>query len=652
MTRSVASLTPLCWALCALTLGTSAACGGGGSGDRAGAGGAGGAVPGGRAGGGAAGHAGAAAIMHPDKLPSAAHTLAGVVTDVAMGSRIAGATVSVVGKDQTTSTNTKGEFAFADLAEGRVSLSIVKDGYAPGYATADSGDQAQAALVSLKKLGSSQSYDPSQAATLFEKTDNGPYAVIFTPDSLDTTDTRLHVTVTPLDPTREDAALPGDLIAGGASPNALNAVTFAEFGIVDSAGKRVNLKASASAIVELPIPIALRVDHPLDSKIHCYAYDPSTGRWEDFVEGTVALSSVDMMTPVLRASIRHFSWYGGAPAIQDQACVLVQVFSKVTGKPLAGAAISARPGLTAQSNQDGIALVTVEKGAKVKYTASKTYTDTYVDDAGNLISQAGSKVIEFGRVEEDEELVPLTTGPCTGTESTANPSKGVRVDTAPLPNGAYVYDITAVIQGTQTSVIIERGVPDTDGSPLDAEPVDGARVTLRSEGGQTIDLMSLSASFPAGTGVPATGLYVSPMGMTVPASGGERYTLSVDVDGNGSVDATGACSVPGTLAWVVPDDGGEYAADGFTASWTDSASGRAGYSTQYVAYFAAESGNSIGAVYTGSERSFRPDPALAPGTYSATLQTAYSMATFTGVSVQGNLLCGASTTSDVTFTIK
>jgi hypothetical protein len=304
------------------------------------------------------------------------------------------------------------------------------------------------------------------------------------------------------------------------------------------------------------------------------------------------------------------------------------------------------------SNQDGVALVTVEKGVKVKYSASKTYTDTYVDDAGNLISQAGSKVIEFGRVEEDEELVPLTSGPCKGTESTADPSKGVRVDTAPLPNGAYVYDITAIIEGTQTSVIIERGVPDTDGTPLDPEAVDGARVTLRSDSGQTIDLIALSASFPAGTGVPATGLYVSPMGMTVPASGGERYTLSVDVDGNGSVDATGACSVPGTLAWSVPKDGAAYAADGFTASWTDSASGSPGYSTQYVAYFSPQSGDAIGAVYTGSERSFQPDPALAPGTYMATLQTAFAMATFTGVSVQGNLLCGATTTSDLTFTIK
>jgi hypothetical protein len=71
-----------------------------------------------------------------------------------------------------------------------------------------------------------------------------------------------------------------------------------------------------------------------------------------------------------------------------------------------------------------------------------------------------------------------------------------------------------------------------------------------------------------------------------------------------------------------------------------------------VAYFVAQSGNSIGAVYTGSERSFQPDPALAAGTYTATLQTAYAMATFSGVSVQGNLLCGASTTPDVTFTIK
>jgi hypothetical protein len=644
MTRSL----PVPVVLCALM---AAACSGGDSKpeSNAGSGAAGSHASAGKSGG-SAGKSGGVKV--PENLPSAAHTIAGVISDVASGARIANAEVSVVGSDKKVTSNASGEFAFDDLPEGMVSLSISKDGYAPGFAVTESSADAQASLVSLKKLGSANSYDASKAATLVEKTDNGPYAVIFMPDSLDTSDTNLKVSVTPLDPTTEEAALPGDLVAGGSSPTALQAVTFAEFSIIDSSGKRVNLKAGSSAIVELPIPLALRGDYPLDSKIHCYAYDPTTGKWEDFVEGTVMLSSVDMVTPVLRASIRHFSWYGGAPEIQEQECVVVQVISKVTGKPLAGATISARPGLKAVSDDNGVALITVEKGAKVQYTATKTYTDTYVDDAGNLISQKGSKVIEFGRVVQDDELVALTPGPCKDAAKASASDKALKIDTAPLPNGAYVYEVTGSIASGTATISISKGIPDEDGELSDTEPVDGANVTLRSEDGTQVSLDSLSAMLPPGVMIAATGYYTSPSGMMLSAKGGERYTLDVDADGNGSIDASATCIVPGMLSWVVPQAGQTYDSAGFTASWSDSASDRPGYSTQYVALIVSTNNDSLGGVYSGSERSFTPDPALMPGSYQAELQTSFASAMFSGISVQGTLLCGVMSGPQVTFTIK
>ena len=642
MTRKCA----LCWIWSAFTLCASAACGGDSD---AGAGGSGGRVADAAGSGGAGRSAGGT----PAVLPSAAHTVAGVVSDVAKGTRIAGATVQIVGSDRSTQTNARGEYAFSDLPAGAVSLSISKAGYAPGYAVAESADDAQGSVVSLKKLGQMQRYDPNLAATLVEKTDNGPYAVIFTPGSLDSSDTNLKVAVTPLDPTREEAALPGDLIAGGASPSALEAVTFAEFSIVDSSGKRVNLKSDKSAIVELPIPLALRADYPLDSKIHCYAYNPQTGKWEDFVEGTVALSSVDHVTPVLRASIRHFSWYGGAPAIQDQECVVVQVFSKVTGKPLSGATVSARPGLKATTNENGVALITVKKDSAVKYTATKTYTDTYVDDQGNLIPQQGSKVIDFGRVEEDRDLAPLTTGPCpSSAPSNPDTRNAVRVETGPLPSGAFVYEITAIIQDGNTTVQVEKGIPDADGSPEDPEPVDDAKLTLVTGDGKSVQLQALASMFPPGTLPPGTGvgLYSSPSGQPLAAEGGERYSLQVDVDGNGSVDASASCTVPGKLSWTVPQNGVTYDAAGFTASWSDSA---AGSSVQYIAVlFHQDMDGAPGAVYSGSERSFEPEPALTPGAYRGSLQSLAASADFAGVSVQGQLLCGVSAAVEVSFSIR
>jgi hypothetical protein len=643
----------LCWVLSAFTL-CGAACGGSSDGgaDAAGAaaesGGRGGASAGG------AGAGGQAQAGTPASLPSAAHTVAGVVSDVAKGTRIAGAEVKVVGSDRSAQTNARGEFSFGDLPEGAVSLSITKDGYAPGYAVAESAADAQASLVSLKKLGQMQGYDPTRAATLVEKTDNGPYAVIFTPDSLDTSDTQLKVAVTPLDPTREDAALPGDLIAGGSSPNALDAVTFAEFSIVDSSGKKVNLKADKSAIVELPIPLTLRADYPLDSKIHCYAYNPQTGKWEDFVEGTVTLSSVDKVTPVLRASIRHFSWYGGAPAIMDQKCVLVQVVSKLTGKPLEGATVSARPGLKATTGKDGLATITVKKDANIKYTATKTYTDTYVDDKGNLIPQQGSKVIEIGRVEEDQDLVVPVLGPCkSSTPASADSSKAVRIETGALPNGAFAYEVTAVVQNGSTSVTVEKGIADESGSPEDPEPVDDAKITLVSGDGKTVQLMSLLSTLPPGAIMPGMGLglYTTPSGQMLAANGGERYTLEVDVDGNGSVDASASCTVPGKLAWIKPEDGASYDSAGFMASWSDTASSG---NVQYFAvlYNQDSSAAAPGAVYSGTALSFTPDPPLAAGSYQANLQSLASSVDFAGVSVQGQLVCGAIAAVEVQFSIR
>jgi hypothetical protein len=587
-------------------------------------------------------------------LPSAAHTVAGVVSDVTKGTRIAGAEVKLVGSDKSAQTNARGEFAFADLPEGAVSLSITKDGYAPGYAVAESTADAQASIVSLKKLGQMHGYDPTRAATLVEKTDNGPYAVIFTPDSLDTSDTQLQVAVTPLDPTREDAALPGDLIAGGSSPNALEAVTFAEFSIVDSSGKKVNLKADKSAIVELPIPLALRAAYPLDSKIHCYAYDPQTGKWEDFVEGTVSLSSVDKMTPVLRASIRHFSWYGGAPAIMDQKCVLVQVVSKLTGKPLEGATVSARPGLKATTGKDGLATITVKKDASIKYTATKTYTDTYVDDKGNLIPQQGSKVIEIGRVEEDQDLAVPVLGPCPkDAPASLDSSKAVRIETGPLPSGAFVFEISAFVQDGNTSVQVEKGIPDESGSPEDPEPVDDAKVTLVTGDGKSVALMSLLSMLPAGAVMPGMGLglYTAPNGQMLAANGGERYTLQVDVDGNGSVDASASCTVPGKLAWIKPEAGASYDSAGFMAAWSDTATSS---NIQYIAVLSNQDASSAapGAVYSGNELSFTPDPPLAAGSYKASLQSLASSVGFAGVSVQGQLVCGSSAAVEVSFNIR
>ncbi|HEU4743180.1 MAG TPA: carboxypeptidase regulatory-like domain-containing protein [Meiothermus sp.] len=585
--------------------------------------------------------------------PSGPNTITGLVTDIGSGARLAGVQVSVVGGSPNTTTDAKGEFILSGLPQGRVNLALSKANYAPGYASADSGDSAQAVIVALKKGGAPQSYNPTQARTLYERTEAGPYAVIFQPNSLDTSDTNLKVVITPLDPTKEDAALPGDLIAGGATP--LAAVTFAEFSILDSSGKKVNLKSGSSAIVELPIPPELRGQYPLGAKIHCYAYNPQTGRWEDFVEGTVETSSVDGTTPVLRASIRHFSWYGGAPQVQDQTCVAVDVTSKLTGKPLEGAVITARPGLRSVSGKDGFATITVQKGVPVKFFATKTYTDTYVDDKGNLVPKKGAKVIEIGRVEESE-LTPLVMGPCQSSSSQrVGAMKGeqgnpVRIQLGLAPDATYKA-FAMLTAGQGVLVTLEKGFPDEEGELQDPEPASGAKLKLSNDQGQSADLSEVGAG---------SGLY-SLQGGSFPIQAGRLYTLSIDGDGNGTLDGSGSTYAVGTVAWDGLANGGSYSASTLEVKWTDSGGGQTGYNALYYCNFFKTDPDPDMASYVGSQRSFQPRSSLAdppvplkPGSYAVTL-IAFSGAfsgsspsnftisdNITGVGVQGQFMSFAS----------
>jgi hypothetical protein len=551
--------------------------------------------------------------------PSGPGTVYGVVTDIGSGAGVAGVTVS--GGGQTATTDGRGAFTLGGLAVGSVNLSVEAKDYAPGFATAKVGDTTQTALVTLKKKGEPHSYDVSSAMTLSQKTEAGPYAVKFQANSLDTTDTNLQVSITPLDPTKEREALPGSLVSGGAMSSLLVPVTFAEFSILDSAGKRVNLKAAASAEVELPIPPSLRSTYPLGSKIHCYAYDPGTGKWEDFVEGTVQTSSVDGITPVLAASVRHFSWYGGAPQGNNCIDVYVKVVSAVDGKPLANARVEASPGTIAYTDASGSALVRSAAG-----TMGSTYTayQTGIDVDGSLTGIAGAKYIEFGKVEED--LVGLVQKPCTGdpspTQGQANVrgSQGMPVTLTIGRLTGVLYEANAILSSDedgkpgQVEVILEQGLPGPDGKIVDAMPAGGAKITLTEGGGAPVMLMELA---------PGTGLYTIPMGLKITA--GKSYLLSIDGDGNGSIDGTATIFALGNLAWTAPTDGATVAS-GFTASWSDSGSavGGVGYAPLYYAILNAAGGGD-GAIYIGTDRQFTPKSLLspmtplAPGKYTGSL---------------------------------
>lgn len=579
--------------------------------------------------------------------------ITGVVTDIGTSAPISGATVNGGGKSATT--DARGAFSLTGLANGAIVLSISMNGYAPGYANGTVGASSDSVLVQLKAEGTPQTYSTSTTQTLSVKTENGPYAVILPADSVDTTDPNITVSVTPLDPTTEAAALPGSLVASNSS--VLLPVTFAEFTLRDSTGKRLNLKSSASATVELPIPAALRAAYPLASKIHCYSYDATTGKWADFVDGTVQISSVDGTSPVLAASIRHFSWYGGAPEGNDCVDVYVKVTSAVDGKPLPNARVEATPGTVGYTDANGVASV---RSAVGQTPSEFTAYQTGIDVDGSLTGIAGAKYIEFGRV--DVELVGLVTKPCSEAAGGGQPS-GTGSSGSPIGISIGVvkgvYQALAILdtsggQGT-LSVQLVQGVPGPGGELENPVPADGAKIYVSAQGGTPVMLTS------AGQG---TGLYYSPQ--TFPITAGQTYTLSIDADGNGSIDGSGTASALGDLAFTNPTEGADLAASSFVATWSDSGAGNAGYAPYYEVVIAGAGATSDFAFYIGTDRQWTvlnpQGGTLAAGDYTANLvgfagaftggQSGISVSNnITGVGVTGQLYSFSSNATPVSFTL-
>lgn len=526
--------------------------------------------------------------------PGGSGVVTGIVSDIGTGVRIAGASVSGGGK--TATTDAQGGFSLAGLTSGAVELSVTKSGYAPGFANATAGTSSDSVYVRLKAEGTPQSYAVASAVTLSQSTANGPYAVILQPNSVDTTDSNITVSITPLDPTTEAAALPGTLVAGGVAKSVLLPVTFAEFTLRNSSGTRLNLKSSASAQVELPIPASLRDAYPPSSKIHCYSYDSATGKWDDFVDGTVQTSSVDGTTPVLAASIRHFSWYGGAPEGNDCVDVYVKVTSAVDGRPLGNARVEATPGTVTYTDADGNAVVrSTLSGNGSKFTAYQTGID--VD--GSLTGMAGAKYIEFGEVTE--ELTGLVTKPCSsdigspGSGSSSGPGSSaaspVPVKIGVVKNFLYnAYAILSASGGTgSVAVILESGVPDETGQLQNPMPATGAKVTVVESGGGTPVLLPEISS--------GSGYYSTPGTFAITL--GKTYTVFIDADGDGSVDGSGSASAVGDLAFTNPTDGATVPGNGLVASWSDSGAGNPGYSVIYFVFINGENG---GFYYFGSDR--------------------------------------------------
>jgi hypothetical protein len=488
--------------------------------------------------------------VSPGPTTGGSTTVNGVVKDAgATGNpALAGATVQVAGSASGVTSDANGMFTLSVTAGVSQTINVTKTGYSLNQVVVNlASGTTKNISVNLLQSGNTQTVPVSSGGTV---TDSKSKAVLKLPSGFVTTSGNVSVTVTGLDPTTEQVrALPGGLQAVDANGNAkyLQPVSFAEYTVKDANGTvlQFNSSASSGANIELPIPASLRgkPGYKTGDPIECYVYDPADGKWKTPVPGIVGPSSVDG-NPAIKATIFHLSWYGGAPALNQRACINGYVKNS-NGTAAVGANVEAFPGGTGTTDSKGFYDIDAAPSSNVRVVASVL--------SGSLISTAEIVVYTGTPTDSCYAAPDLTLG---------NPQQGtfeVNATLFKLGSGSSIFDYA------QATITLKTPAGTTSN-------YDGASVQV-GYGTQFTTLPSSgSGSYVVYTGMPNAGNFsLAP---------GQQYSIKIDFDKNGTVDATGSVRMVGVSTNTYPADSATVP-NHFTATWNDDGALIPGYSANY-----------------------------------------------------------------------
>jgi hypothetical protein len=475
--------------------------------------------------------------------PPATATVSGVVADAGTSAPISGASVKAT-TGAVATTDASGHFTISVTANQTVQVDVTRSDYTLNQVVLNLGaGETRTLSVSLLEAGTTSSIPVSAGG---EVTDTGSGATLTLPAGFVTASGSVNVRVTGLDPTTSEVkALPGGLDAIDADGHAvyLKPVSFAEYTVTDGSGNvlQFNPSASAGAAIELPIPASLRGQpgYLNGDHIECYVYDPADGKCKTPVPGVIGPSSVDG-SPAIKATIFHLSWYGGAPASTDIACVEGTV--KRDGVPVPNVDIGASPGGTTRTDAQGHYQVQAAANSTVHIEATQVSGATFSSGEGSVaVSAAGGVCAHL-----DLDLGTPVAGQ---------------------------YTVNAEIAGASflASGVIDVAVADIEiTTKTGSAPVPGAKVeigtggtwyTLNDEGSGSYTLSGVFQSFP-----------LSP---------GADYTIRIDLENNGSFDASGQVKMVGVPVITSPDSAATVGRS-FTTSWSDPGTSVSGYSAGYL----------------------------------------------------------------------
>jgi hypothetical protein len=516
------------------------------------------------------------------------------------GTPVAGATITT-STGATTTTNADGLFSLTLPAGQDVRIDATKANYTLNQVHVKlTSNENRTLTVGLMAAGNTEAVPVGAGGSVTDPSSN---ALITLPANFVTASGPVTVTITGLDPTTDQiAALPGGLQAvdGTGATKYLKPVSFAEYTARDASGNVLpfNSAASSGANIELPIPASLRGQpgYANGDPIECYVYDPADGKWKTPVPGVIGPSSVDGQ-PAIKATIFHLSWYGGAPASSDVACVQGSVRDSL-GAPVAGATVEAFQGERGTTDAAGNFQLQAAANGQVRVVASRLVNGVF-QSATDTVQTAGigapcvvSNLVMRSRQPSYDVMASMwATPPATGTDN--------------------VYFV---------QVDIELGV---EGEGV---PVDGATVEIGT-GGTFVTV--------PGFGGGAYGIYSGTPGFeTFVLDPGALYTLRLDYNHDGTPEATGQVRMAGLPVIDVPEAASVQPRT-YTASWTDPGASQAGYNPVYFGFnsgsddvtaptssffLTTEDSRVIGSGITDPAYYF-PDPMLASGPYQFSLMT-------------------------------
>lgn len=474
----------------------------------------------------------------------------GVVYDASTSgsSAISGATVQVSGSSTSKTTDANGMFSVSLTPGVSQTITITKSGYSTNSVVFNlASGSTKNITVNLLQSGTTQTVSVSSGGAV---TDTKSNARLSLPAGFVSTSGNVSVTVTGLDPTSDQVrALPGGLQAVDANNNIkyLQPVSFAEYVVKDANGNvlQFNQSASSGANIELPIPESLRGKPGYENgdPIECYVFDPTDGKWKTPVPGIVGPSSVDG-SPAIKATIFHLSWYGGAPALNQRACIKGYVKNS-NGSPAVGANVEAYPGGSGTTDATGFFDIDAAPSSNIRVVASVL--------SGSLISSAEIVVYTGSSTDSCYVAPDLTLG---------------------LPQqGTFDVDATLFKLGAGASTFDYASADIKLTTPLGTSSnYDGADVRI-GYGSQFTSVPSAgSGSYLVYTGAQNAGNFsLAP---------GQQYEITIDFDKNGTIDATGYVRMVGVSSIIYPADSATVP-NHFTATWSDNGTNVAGYSADY-----------------------------------------------------------------------